>query len=110
MSRSGRTDCALRCARPTWLLSTITDRLDAGLFAGGVGARLLGQFGVGYNNIDIAAARRARVTVTNTPRVLTDATADPAILLMLMVARRAGGSSAPGAGPGGGPLTCWEPR
>jgi len=53
-------------------------------------ARILGNFGVGFNHIDIEAARRAGLVVTNTPDVLTDATADLAILLMLMVSRRAG--------------------
>jgi lactate dehydrogenase-like 2-hydroxyacid dehydrogenase len=53
-------------------------------------ARILGNFGVGFNHIDIEAARRAGVVVTNTPDVLTDTTADLAILLMLMAARRAG--------------------
>ena len=72
------------------VLCTITDRLDADVFAGGVRARLLAQFGVGYNNIDVAAAREAGLVVTNTPGVLTDATADIALMLMLMAARRAG--------------------
>jgi lactate dehydrogenase-like 2-hydroxyacid dehydrogenase len=48
------------------------------------------NFGVGFNNIDIEAARRLGVTVTNTPDVLTDDTADIAMTLLLMVARRAG--------------------
>jgi lactate dehydrogenase-like 2-hydroxyacid dehydrogenase len=52
-------------------------------------AKVLGNFGVGFNHIDIEAARRAGVTVTNTPDVLTDTTADLAITLMLMVSRRA---------------------
>lgn len=52
--------------------------------------RIVGNYGVGTNHIDIAAARRAGIVVTNTPDVLTDATADLAILLMLMATRRAG--------------------
>ena len=52
--------------------------------------RLLANFGVGYNHIDVNAARKRGITVTNTPGVLTDATADLAITLMLMTARRAG--------------------
>ncbi len=52
--------------------------------------RLLANFGVGYNHIDVAAAREAGVMVSNTPGAVTDATADIAVLLMLMVARRAG--------------------
>jgi lactate dehydrogenase-like 2-hydroxyacid dehydrogenase len=53
-------------------------------------ARILANFGVGYNHIDVAAAREAGLTVTNTPGAVTDATADIALMLMLMTARRAG--------------------
>jgi len=52
--------------------------------------RLLANFGVGYNHIDVSVARNHGISVTNTPGVLTDATADLAITLMLMTARRAG--------------------
>ncbi|WP_068299421.1 D-glycerate dehydrogenase [Pararhodobacter sp. CCB-MM2] len=52
-------------------------------------AKLLANFGVGYNHIDVAAARAAGVEVTNTPGAVTDATADIALTLMLMSARRA---------------------
>ncbi|RUZ21623.1 D-glycerate dehydrogenase [Mesorhizobium sp. M7A.F.Ca.CA.001.04.1.1] len=72
------------------VLPTVTDRLGADLFAGGVRARILGNFGVGFNHIDIAAASAAGLIVTNTPAVLTDATADLAMTLLLMCARRAG--------------------
>ncbi len=51
---------------------------------------MLANFGVGYNHIDAAAARAAGVAVTNTPGAVTDATADIALTLMLMSARRAG--------------------
>ena len=53
-------------------------------------ARLLANFGVGYNHIDVAAARAAGLAVTNTPGAVTDATADIAMTLILMTARRAG--------------------
>lgn len=53
-------------------------------------AKLLANFGVGYNHIDVAAARAAGVGVTNTPGAVTDATADIALTLILMTARRAG--------------------
>ncbi len=52
--------------------------------------KILANFGVGYNHIDIAAARSAGIAVTNTPGAVTDATADIALMLMLMSARRAG--------------------
>ncbi|WNB74294.1 2-hydroxyacid dehydrogenase [Methylomonas koyamae] len=50
--------------------------------------RILGNFGVGYNHIDIAAARAQDLVVTNTPGVLTESTADIAMTLLLMTARR----------------------
>ncbi|PTX51509.1 gluconate 2-dehydrogenase [Gemmobacter caeni] len=52
-------------------------------------ARLLANFGVGYNHIDVATARAAGLAVTNTPGAVTDATADIALTLILMTARRA---------------------
>jgi lactate dehydrogenase-like 2-hydroxyacid dehydrogenase len=73
------------------ILPTITDRFDAELLAlPGRRARLLANFGAGVDHIDLAAAQANGVAVTNTPDALTDATADIAILLMLMAARRAG--------------------
>ncbi len=70
---------------------TVSDRIDAAVIGtGGQRARILGNFGVGTNHIDVAAAAAAGVAVTNTPDVLTDATADIALTLLLMVARRAG--------------------
>lgn len=70
---------------------TVTDRIDAEvLSAEPMRARLIGNFGVGFNNIDVEAARTRGLTVTNTPGVLTDATADIAMTLLLSVARRAG--------------------
>ena len=72
------------------VLPTVSDRLPAELFAGELRTRFLGNFGVGYNHIDIDAAAKAGIVVTNTPRVLTDTTADTAMTLLLMVARRAG--------------------
>ena len=51
--------------------------------------KMIGHFGAGYENIDIPAAKAAGITVSNTPDVLTDATADIALMLMLMASRRA---------------------
>jgi lactate dehydrogenase-like 2-hydroxyacid dehydrogenase len=67
---------------------TVTDKIDADVLAAPKRAKILGQFGVGFNNIDIGAARAAGLVVTNTPGVLTDATADIALTLLLNVARR----------------------
>jgi lactate dehydrogenase-like 2-hydroxyacid dehydrogenase len=72
------------------VLPTVSDRIGSDLFDGAVRTRFIGNFGVGVNHIDIEAAHRRGVVVTNTPGVLTDATADLAMMLMLMVARRAG--------------------
>ena len=68
---------------------TVTDRVDADVLAAPKRAKILGQFGVGFNNIDIQAAKAAGLVVTNTPGVLTDATADTALMLLLNVSRRA---------------------
>ena len=74
------------------VLPTLGDRYQADVFADvpTPRARLLANFGVGYNHIDVAAARSAGLFVTNTPGAVTDATADIALTLMLMTARRAG--------------------
>ena len=72
------------------VLPTVSDRLSAELFEGELCTRFLGNFGVGYNNIDVEAAAKAGIVVTNTPGVLTDTTADTAMTLLLMIARRAG--------------------
>lgn len=72
-------------------MPTITDRIDADLLATpGRRVRILANYGAGVDHIDLAAARAAGVVVTNTPDVLTEATAEIAILLMMMAARRAG--------------------
>lgn len=74
------------------ILPTLGDLFSAAVFAEvpAPRARLLANFGVGYNHIDVAAARAAGIAVTNTPGAVTDATADVAMTLMLMTARRAG--------------------
>ncbi len=73
------------------LLPTVTDKITAEVLAATPRTvRILSNFGVGFNNIDIQAAKGLGITVTNTPDVLTDDTADIAITLLLMVARRAG--------------------
>jgi lactate dehydrogenase-like 2-hydroxyacid dehydrogenase len=72
------------------VLPTVCDALPAELFDGPVRTRFLGNFGVGYNHIDLGAAAKHQIVVTNTPGVLTDTTADTAMTLLLMIARRAG--------------------
>jgi len=73
------------------VLTTVTDKVTAEvLSAEPRRARIVANFGVGFNNIDVEAAKARGVVVSNTPDVLTDATADLAITLLLMVARRTG--------------------
>lgn len=73
------------------LLCTVTDRIDHALLGeGAVRARILANFGAGHEHIDVTAAAEHGIVVTNTPDVLTDATAELTLMLMLMVARRAG--------------------
>ncbi len=70
---------------------TVSDSISAEvLSAEPMNAKILGNFGVGFNHIDLGAAKQNDLVVTNTPEVLTDCTADTAMTLMLMVARRAG--------------------
>lgn len=74
------------------VLPTLGDLFKADVFADvpSPRARILANFGVGYNHIDAEAARAAGIAVTNTPGAVTDATADVALTLILMTARRAG--------------------
>lgn len=71
------------------VLCTLGDGFQAAAFDGAPRCKILANFGVGYNHIDVAAARAAGIAVTNTPGVVTDATADIAMTLMLMACRRA---------------------
>jgi lactate dehydrogenase-like 2-hydroxyacid dehydrogenase len=73
------------------LLPTVSDRLTAEVLAvEPLRAKIIANFGVGFNHIDVNAAKARGLAVSNTPDVLTDATADTAMTLLLMVARRAG--------------------
>jgi lactate dehydrogenase-like 2-hydroxyacid dehydrogenase len=73
------------------VLTTVSDKVTSDVLS--VEPRragLVANFGVGFNNIDIEAAKARGISVSNTPDVLTDATADLAMTLLLMVARRTG--------------------
>jgi lactate dehydrogenase-like 2-hydroxyacid dehydrogenase len=72
------------------LCPTVSDKIDAAVIGDGGRLRLIANYGVGFDHIDLAAARARDIAVTNTPGVLTDATADIALTLLLMSARRAG--------------------
>jgi glyoxylate reductase len=80
---------AMQCADA--LMPTVTDKITAEVL-GATGRRvsIMANYGVGYNNIDVGAAKKNNVVVTNTPDVLTDDTADLTIALLLMTARRLG--------------------
>ncbi len=70
------------------LLCLLTDRVDATLLERGPGLKIVANMAVGVDNVDLEAARERDVAVSNTPEVLTDATADLAWALLLAVARR----------------------
>ena len=72
------------------ILPTLGDQFTAETFAGDIRCGVLANFGVGYNHIDTDAAARAGVAVSNTPDVVTDATADIGMTLILSTCRRAG--------------------
>ena len=73
------------------VLPTVSDKVNAEVLGvDNVRAKILGSNGVGFNHIDLEAAKAAGLTVTNTPEVLTDCTADLAMALLLAVARRVG--------------------
>lgn len=70
------------------VVSQLTDRFDAGVIESLEGVRSISNVAVGFDNIDVAAATRKGILVTNTPDVLTDTTADFAFALLMAAARR----------------------
>ena len=70
------------------LLSMVSDPISAKILKAGGDLKIVANFAVGVNNIDLAAATRLKIAVTNTPDVLTDTTADLTFALILGVARR----------------------
>ena len=70
------------------LLCLLTDAIDDEILAAGSNLKVVANFAVGFNNIDVSAATRRKIPVTNTPGVLTDTTADMAWALLLAAARR----------------------
>lgn len=71
------------------LVPTVTDRIDKGILAqAGENLRLIANYGTGVDHIDLGTARQRGITVTNTPDVLTEDTADMAMALLLAVPRR----------------------
>ncbi|MBI4927353.1 MAG: D-glycerate dehydrogenase, partial [Anaerolineae bacterium] len=77
------------CAGVDGILCLLTDRMDAAVMdAAGPKLKVISQYAVGYDNIDIAAATQRGIPVGNTPGVLTDATADMTWALLMAAARR----------------------
>ena len=88
-----RDDLLTRVAGADAILSLLTAKVDAELLAAaGAQLKVVANVAVGFNNIDVPACRAAGVTATNTPGVLTDATADIAMALVLMATRGLGSS------------------
>jgi glyoxylate reductase len=84
-----RDELLKRVAGADSIVSLLTEKIDAELLdAAGKQLRSVSNVAVGYNNIDVPACRERNVLVTNTPGVLTDATADIAMALILMSTRR----------------------
>src|SRR6185436_8677693 len=84
-------DELVRCvAGKDALVAQITDKVDRAVVEAGTSLRIIANAAVGYNNVDAAAARERGIIVTNTPGVLTGATADLTWALILGVTRRVG--------------------
>ncbi len=79
-----------RTVQAEGLLCLLTDTIDAEVLAGCPNLKVVSNMAVGYNNIDVAEATRRGILVTNTPGVLTEATADFTWTLLLAAARRVG--------------------
>jgi glyoxylate reductase len=70
------------------IISLLSDRIDAALIDNMKNCKIIANYAVGYNNIDIEYAKKTNIIVTNTPDVLTDSTADLTLALILACARR----------------------
>ena len=81
-------ELARRAADKDAVVSVLTDKIDAAFIGGLERCRIIANVAVGFDNIDLEAAKRKGIVVTNTPGVLTDATADFAMTLLLAVSRR----------------------
>ncbi len=88
------------------LVSLLTDRIDPALLAAAPRLKVVSNYAVGFNNVDVAACTARGVAVGNTPGVLTDATADTAVTLLLAAARRVKESMADAQA---GRWLTWEP-
>ena len=86
MSRAELVDAVKTC---DVLVPTITDKIDAGLLGqAGVNLKLIANFGAGIDHIDVETARQRGILVSNTPDVVTEDTADMAMVLLMAVVRK----------------------
>ncbi len=82
-------ECIIESVRDkTGLICLLSDRIDKEIMHAGTNLKIIANYAVGYNNIDIAEAAKRNIYVTHTPGVLTDTTADLAFALLISVARR----------------------
>jgi glyoxylate reductase len=88
------------------LVSLLTDRVDGALLDAAPRLKVVSNYAVGFNNVDVPACTARGVCVGNTPGVLTDSTADLAVTLLLAAARRIGESAADAKA---GKWLTWEP-
>jgi glyoxylate reductase len=90
------------------LLCLLTDRIDTEIFDAGKNLKVVSNYAVGFNNIDIDEATKRGVYVTNTPGILTETTADCAFALMMCIARRI--AEADRHTRNGGWIHAWGPK
>jgi glyoxylate reductase len=103
----GPPELADAVARAQVLVPTVTDAIDKAVLAkAGPELKLIASFGTGVDHIDLAAAKERGITVTNTPGVLTEDTADMTVALILAVMRRIGAGERLVRGGG---WTGWSP-
>ena len=88
-----REDLLRKIADADAVLTAVANRIDAGVIAAASRLKVIANMGVGFDNVDLAAARARGIAVTNTPDVVTETTADLAFALLLAAARRIGESS-----------------
>lgn len=98
---------ALRAKEYDAVLCLLTDTIDGEVFDAAPKAKIFANFAVGFNNIDLAAAKARGITITNTPDVLTDSVAELTFTLLLAIAKRLVESD---AYMRQGKYTGWEPE
>ena len=108
--RLPKAELAARLGDVEALVCLLTDTIDESVLAQAPRLRVVANVAVGFDNIDVAAATRRKIVVTNTPGVLTETTADFTWALLLAAARRVAEADAytrAGGSPSGGSCCCW---